>query len=146
MASLTQWTWVWVSSGSSWWTGRPGVLQSMGLQSQTQLSDWIITTTVTAICLPLPPFKNQCPQLLSFASPIMVWERRKLVPLVQRPSNQQDFNQWTIPGDHTQGASFTVEVDLDDEVLGLKSELDASIDKTLMDLKREGVDFAWRAI
>ena len=32
MASLTRWTWVWVSSGSWWWTGRPGVLQSMGLQ------------------------------------------------------------------------------------------------------------------
>ena len=28
----TQWTWVWVSSGSWWWTGKPGVLQSMGLQ------------------------------------------------------------------------------------------------------------------
>ena len=26
MASLTQWTWVWVNSGSWWWTGRPGVL------------------------------------------------------------------------------------------------------------------------
>ena len=25
-------TWVWVNSGSWWWTGRPGVLQSMGLQ------------------------------------------------------------------------------------------------------------------
>ena len=32
MASLTQWTWVWVNSGSWWWTGRPGVLQSMGSQ------------------------------------------------------------------------------------------------------------------
>ena len=32
MASLIQWTWVWVNSGSWWWTGRPGVLQSMGLQ------------------------------------------------------------------------------------------------------------------
>ena len=32
MASLTRWTWVWVSSGSWWRTGRPGVLQSMGLQ------------------------------------------------------------------------------------------------------------------
>ena len=31
-ASLTQWTWVWVNSGSWWWTGRPDVLQSMGLQ------------------------------------------------------------------------------------------------------------------
>ena len=33
MASPTQWTWVWVDSGSWWWTGRPGVLQSMGSQS-----------------------------------------------------------------------------------------------------------------
>ena len=32
MASLTQWTWVWVNSGSWWWTGRPGMLRSMGLQ------------------------------------------------------------------------------------------------------------------
>ena len=32
MASPTRWTWVWVDSGSWWWTGRPGVLQSMGSQ------------------------------------------------------------------------------------------------------------------
>ena len=32
MAPPTRWTWVWVSSGSWWWTGRPGVLQSMGSQ------------------------------------------------------------------------------------------------------------------
>ena len=32
MASPTQWTWVWVNSRSWWWTGRPGMLQSMGLQ------------------------------------------------------------------------------------------------------------------
>ena len=31
MASLTQWTWVWVNSRSWWWTGRPGVWQSMEL-------------------------------------------------------------------------------------------------------------------
>ena len=31
-ASSTWWTWVWVNSGSWWWTGRPGVLQFMGLQ------------------------------------------------------------------------------------------------------------------
>ena len=31
-ASLTQWAWVWVNSGIWWWTGRPGVLQSMGLR------------------------------------------------------------------------------------------------------------------
>ena len=32
MASLTQWTWVSVNSGSWWWTGRPGVLRFMWLQ------------------------------------------------------------------------------------------------------------------
>ena len=39
MASLTQWTWVWVNSGSWWWTGRPGVLQSMG--SQRVKHNWV---------------------------------------------------------------------------------------------------------
>ena len=38
MASSTQWTWVWVSSGSWWWTGRPSMLQSMGSQRVGQ--DW----------------------------------------------------------------------------------------------------------
>ena len=32
MASPTRWPWVWVNSGSWWWTGRPGVLWFMGLQ------------------------------------------------------------------------------------------------------------------
>ena len=33
-------TWVWVNSRSWWWTGKPGVLQSMWSQSRTQLRDW----------------------------------------------------------------------------------------------------------
>ena len=32
MASLTRWTWVWLSSRSWWWSGKPGVLLSTGLQ------------------------------------------------------------------------------------------------------------------
>ena len=40
MASLTQWTWVWLGSGSWWWTGKPGVLQSMELQRVRH--DWVI--------------------------------------------------------------------------------------------------------
>ena len=32
MASPARWTWVWVNSGSWWWTGRPGVLRFMGSQ------------------------------------------------------------------------------------------------------------------
>ena len=38
MASLTQWTWVWVGSGSWCWTGRPSMLWFMGLQSVRH--DW----------------------------------------------------------------------------------------------------------
>ena len=38
MASPTQWTWVWVNSGSWWWTRRPGVLWFMG--SQRVGHDW----------------------------------------------------------------------------------------------------------
>ena len=45
MASPTGWTWIWVDSGSWWWTGRPGVLQFTGLQRVghdwvTELADW----------------------------------------------------------------------------------------------------------
>ena len=40
MASPTRWTWVWASSRSWWWTGKPGVLQSTGSQSRTRLSNW----------------------------------------------------------------------------------------------------------
>ena len=38
MPSPTWWSWVWVNSGSLWWTGRPGVLQFMG--SQRVGHDW----------------------------------------------------------------------------------------------------------
>ena len=39
MASSIQWTWIWVNSGSWWWTGKPGVLQSM--ESQRVRHDWV---------------------------------------------------------------------------------------------------------
>ena len=41
MASPTWWTWIWASSGRWWWTGKPGVLQSMWLQSRTRLNDQV---------------------------------------------------------------------------------------------------------
>ena len=43
-ASLTWWSWVWASSRRWLRTGKPGVLQSTGLQSWTWLSDWTTTT------------------------------------------------------------------------------------------------------
>ena len=38
MALPTRWTWVWVDSGSWWWTGRPDVLWFLG--SQRARHDW----------------------------------------------------------------------------------------------------------
>jgi len=46
MASPTQWTRVWVNSGSWWWTGRPAVLYSTGLQRVGH--DWV--TELNLIC------------------------------------------------------------------------------------------------
>ena len=49
MASLTWWTWVWVNSGSWWWTGRPGVLQFMGLWRVGH--DWVTELNWTSFWL-----------------------------------------------------------------------------------------------
>ena len=40
MASPTPWTWVWVDSGSWWWTGRPGMLRFMGSQ-RVGMTEWL---------------------------------------------------------------------------------------------------------
>ena len=45
MASPTWWTWVWVNSGSWWWTGRSGVLQFMG--SQRVRHNWVTDSNRT---------------------------------------------------------------------------------------------------
>ena len=56
MASTTRWTWVWASSRSWWWTGKPGELQSMGLQRighnwATELTDFIMLNDKAAYTL-----------------------------------------------------------------------------------------------
>ena len=39
IASPTRWTWIWASSGNWWWTRKPGMLQSVGLQRVGH--DWV---------------------------------------------------------------------------------------------------------
>ena len=71
LASPTQWTWVWVSYGRWWWTGRPGVLRSMG--SQGVRHDWVTelnwteylivlshTTILKLFCLFVSHFLSSC--------------------------------------------------------------------------------------
>ena len=59
MASLTRWTWVWVDSGSCWWTGKPGMLQSMG--SQRVRHNW--ATELNWILLKWPYYPKQSTDL-----------------------------------------------------------------------------------
>ena len=59
MLSPTHWTWVWVNSKSWWWTGRPGMLQSMGLQRTGH--DW-----ATELNSPSEFFSSLIMVLLSF--------------------------------------------------------------------------------
>ena len=49
MTSPTRWTWVWVDSGSWWWTGRPGMLWFMGLERVGH--DWVTELNWTKLLL-----------------------------------------------------------------------------------------------
>ena len=50
---MTQWTWIWVNSGSWWWTGRPSVLQSMGSQivNMTEQRNWTVGSVFRIYCI-----------------------------------------------------------------------------------------------
>ena len=51
IASLTQWTWVWASCRIWWWTGRTGVLHSMGPQG-VHMTEWLNWTELPKKSLP----------------------------------------------------------------------------------------------
>ena len=64
LASLTQWTWVWVNSGSWWWTGKPDVHSPWGCKESDVIEwlNWIqlkililtlISILTIGICFPL---------------------------------------------------------------------------------------------
>ena len=55
VGALTQWTWVWINSGSWWWTGRPGMLHFMG--SQKVGLDWVteLNWTEMKLCYTVGP-------------------------------------------------------------------------------------------
>ena len=79
MASPTRWTWVWASSGSRWWTGRPGVLRSMGSQrvghewaTGPQHSLWVAAkgSRKAASFVPAPP-APQAMSVLDISVPVL---------------------------------------------------------------------------
>ena len=91
MASLTQWTWVWVDSGSWWWTGRPGVLQFVGLQRVGHV--WVTEQ------LPLNHREVVCRKLTIMASGA---QASSLGGTTLSPAGQQ-FSSFGWPGDMAPG-------------------------------------------
>ena len=98
LASLTQWTWVWTNSRSWWWTGRPGVLQSMG--SQRVGHNWATglnsifecLLTVSYLILPSAPYILKLGKLIrkpKFFPLVLVGDSKHVSPCcVGEPSPQ----------------------------------------------------------
>ena len=101
MASPTQWMWVWVSSGSWWWAGKPGVLQSMG--SQRVRHDWVIELNWPEV--PQSLFTAQRFFSLSFHPPLnsqmnqpMMHPGSKSVKTDRKPAYKRQLYGWfTFP-------------------------------------------------
>ena len=100
MASSIPWTWVWASSGSWWWTGKPRVMQSM--ESQRVGHDWATELNWNILCL-LPQTRDYKLGLMeyysaikknTFESVLMRW--MKLEPIIQSEASQKEKHQYSI--------------------------------------------------
>ena len=75
MASLMWWTWVWINSRSWWWTGKPGMLQTMGSQrighdwaTELNLTDEFLTKLSALSCF-------KCHKCIDFVAGLYLWEK-----------------------------------------------------------------------
>ena len=104
MASPTQWTWVWASFGSWWWTGRPGVLQSMG--SQRVRYDWlnrtigIIYSSQKVYLSPHSSQQNLAPNFLwLFPKPKSTFRGWEFAIVEFQPLQDTDRDSLSVEGD-----------------------------------------------
>ena len=98
MASQTQWTWVWVNSGSWWWTGRPGVLQFTGLQRVRH--DWATELNWTHLSCSLLYFLYL---ELCLAQSLCPWERSAAAKSLQSCPSLCDPIDGSPPGSPVPG-------------------------------------------
>ena len=84
MASPTWCTWVWVNSGSRWWTGKPGMLRFTGSQRvghdwATEL-DWITLQYSGGFCCTFTWRSHGCTWKFIFNHCIMNYRNEKIFP------------------------------------------------------------------
>ena len=109
MASPTQWTWVWVNSGSWWWTGRPDMLWSMW--SQRVGHDWVTDMNWTEVSSCGQP--HAMTTLLGALECLGMLETYKLIFLdleqelqTQKPTDDQ--NEWCGEQCRTSGEPVSI--------------------------------------
>ena len=88
MASPTQWTWVLTSSGSWWWTGKSGMLLSMG-HKESNMTQWMNWTDCSLVALTV---KN-----LSAMWETQVWYLSQKEPLEKGMATYSSILAWRIP-------------------------------------------------
>ena len=100
VASPTQWTWVWVNSGSWWWTGRLGMLRSMGSQrvgynqaNELNWSDPVFVVLVTFWMCPKNVVLTFKLEILAKACVVMLMIRGKF-PIAKRHFRWCDALLW----------------------------------------------------
>ena len=89
MASPTWWTRVWASSGNWWWTGKPGVLQSMG--SQRVRHDW--ATELNWNGVKRTDKKSGCTRRPNGSSHNLVQKLTLSIPMANRKDRNKDISQ-----------------------------------------------------
>ena len=94
MASPTRWTWVWVNSGSWWWTGRPSMLQFMG--SQNIGHDWATELNWTE-----DPVQH-CGASILDCEVHMEWPDTEEIPVQKLYCGRGHYNETCTPG-HVEG-------------------------------------------
>ena len=82
MASPIQWAWVWVNSGSWWWTGRPGVLRFMGSQivrhNWASELNWRHQKVVKGEKHGFPPAQQKSTKVRLVSSPSQDWRTKEI--------------------------------------------------------------------
>ena len=125
MASPTQWIWVWVNSGSWWWTGSP----SFGVaKSRTQLSDWTEHVWIWEL-----DYKESWGQRID-AFELWCWRRLLSIPWSGRISNQSILKE-SSPKYSLEGLMLKLKL----QNFGHFMWTTHSLEKTLMLGKIEGV-------
>ena len=92
MAWPTQWTWVWASSRSSWWTGKLGVLQSM--ESQRVRHNWV--TKLNWVNLPEKEFRIMIVNMIQDLGKRMEAKIEKIQEMFTKDLQELKKKQWWI--------------------------------------------------